>query len=513
MKGSVIILCFLLVWSVQAAAAASKAAPTLKGRKQQSEEKKGKKVTKKGKTWIAFCGADNRLTTTMYSYAGMSKKASYFNRIASFQVCSLLHPTCNTSETTAAELVSPSGDGKTLVYSDSPRRTVGFIDIEIPNQPIGLGVVPLSGEPTSVTTCKDYAFVVVNESPDFVNVTGSWHVINITSQEVLRTGPLPGQPDSAAWSANCQTVVVAIENERNEDILNGTIPQLPAGSIVFVDTSSADVQMWSVSEVNITGLPGVLASEDPEPEFVSINADGIAVVTLQENNAMVLIDTKTGAILNSFSAGSVSLQAIDVAEEGVINQTASLESVPREPDGVAWLNTKYFATADEGDFLGGSRGFTIFDTVGNVVYTSGSTMDHMAARVGHYPEGRSGNKGNEPENIAFGIYGDDHLMFVNSERSSLVFVYDVANPASPVLLQVLPAGTGPEGGYAMPKRDLFLVASEVDDRGDKIRAVVNIYARGKHTVYTRHVSPAKPTFCYNRRRRTRLPHLIVRQPA
>jgi len=42
---------------------------------------------------------------------------------------------------------------------------------------------------------------------------------------------------------------------------------------------------------------------------------------------------------------------------------------------------------------------------------------------------------------------------------------------------VLPAGNGPEGGVAIPQRNLAVVASEKDDRGDKIRAVINIYHR------------------------------------
>jgi hypothetical protein len=102
-------------------------------------------------------------------------------------------------------------------------------------------------------------------------------------------------------------------------------------------------------------------------------------------------------------------------------------------------------TADEGDWNGGTRGFTIWTQAGDVVYTSGIAMDQEAMRVGHYPEFRSSKSGNEPENVEFGEYGGedgdiDELLFVNSERSSLVFVYDVKNKSQPVLRQLLPAG-------------------------------------------------------------------------
>jgi hypothetical protein len=40
--------------------------------------------------------------------------------------------------------------------------------------------------------------------------------------------------------------------------------------------------------VDLTGLADV-APEDPEPEFVSINGEGEIVVTLQENNHIVVV--------------------------------------------------------------------------------------------------------------------------------------------------------------------------------------------------------------------------------
>ena len=66
---------------------------------------------------------------------------------------------------------------------------------------------------------------------------------------------------------------------------------------------------------------------------------------------------------------------------------AAVVQVPREPDGVTWMGTEYFATADEGDLHGGSRGFTIFSKNSDIVYSSASELDHLAARIGHYPEG------------------------------------------------------------------------------------------------------------------------------
>jgi len=45
----------------------------------------------------------------------------------------------------------------------------------------------------------------------------------------------------------------------------------------------------------------------------------------------------------------------------------------------------------------------------------------------------------------------------------------------PVFKQLLPTNVGPEGGKAIPSRNLYVVASEKDARDDKIRSTVTIY--------------------------------------
>jgi hypothetical protein len=404
-----------------------------------------------------------------------------FNRIASFLVCSQIDADCNDDTETASEIVAASDDGNTLIYTDSPLEVVGFVDITDPTDPFGIGTLELSGEPTSVAVAGDNALVAVNTSEDFVNTSGNLQVIDIGSQTVLRTLPLGGQPDSIAVSPDATFAVIAIENERDEDLGDGRPPQAPPGFVVIVDLSG-DVASWSTTEVSLLGEADKFP-EDPEPEYVDINEDNVAVVTLQENNHISLIDLVTAEVIGGFSAGEVDLDGVDLTEDDPalngnlsIIQNESEDGVPREPDGVTWIGTELLATADEGDLDGGSRGFTIFDTDGNIVFTSGNTNDRMTARLGHYPDERSGNKGNEPENADYGAYGDDELLIVASERSSVLFVYDVSDPSSPELTQVLPAGVGPEGVLALTSRNLLVAASEDDNRDDKIRSVLNIYA-------------------------------------
>jgi hypothetical protein len=52
--------------------------------------------------------------------------------------------------------------------------------------------------------------------------------------------------------------------------------------------------------------------------------------------------------------------------------------------------------ANEGDYKGGSRGFTIFNKQGKILFESGSSFEQQVVKVDHYPEKRFGKKGAEP---------------------------------------------------------------------------------------------------------------------
>jgi hypothetical protein len=397
-----------------------------------------------------------------------------FNRAATFAVLANLPAERDPAGETVAEIIAASEDGMTLIYTDSEQEALGFVDITAPRSPLAAGFVPLPGEPTSVAVSGGVALVAVNESTDYVNVAGDLIAVDIATQEVLAACALGGQPDSIA--AGEGFVAIAIENERDEDLNDGVIPQMPAGNLTLIDLEDGVPVCDTLRVVDMTGLADV-AGSDPEPEFVAINGNNV-VVTIQENNHLAVVDASTGEVTTHFSAGSVDLTMIDTQEEGIIRPVENVEGLVREPDAVKWLDEAHFVTANEGDYEGGSRGFTIFNIDGTVVFDSGNSLEHLAIRLGHYPEERSGNKGAEPEGIEIATFGDQTLLFVGLERAGLIAVYDATNPAAPQFLQALPAGIGPEGLVAIPSRNLFVVANEADLREDNgPGASVMIYAR------------------------------------
>jgi hypothetical protein len=392
-----------------------------------------------------------------------------FNRIASFMVAE------NTpdAEETSAEIISATADGMTLVYSDSPAEVIGFIDITDPANPTAAGVFAMpGGEPTAVAVHGMTVYAGENTSESFVEPSGVLHAIDATSRDVLASCDLGGQPDSVAVAPDGSFVAVAIENERDEDLGEGRVPQMPAGFVAIVPTTESGLDCGAMISADVTGLADV-APEDPEPEFVAVNGENEIVVTLQENNHMVVL-AADGTVLSHFSAGEVTMEMIDTEEEGalVFDQTLTW---PREPDSVAWIDDTHFAIANEGDMDGGTRGWTIFSQDGDVVYESGVSFEHAIIQIGHYPEERSGNKGVEPESVTFDVFNGTPYVFVGSERGSVVGVYNVTDPANPVLEQLLPSGIGPEGYVTIPERGLLISANETDDAGPRAHVMLFEY--------------------------------------
>lgn len=372
---------------------------------------------------------------------------------------------------TSAEILDLTSDGDLMIYTDAEGGVIGFVDTTDPADPQAAGTIPAE-DVTSAAIVRDrWLLVAVNTSDSFVDVSGQLRIYDLGSRAWIRTLELGGQPDAIAISPNGQRyAAIVIENERDEDLDDGIIPQLPGGNLQALDLAGQP-DRWSLRTVDLTGL-ALTAPDDPEAEYVDINGRDEAVVSLQENNHLAIVDLRTASVINDFSAGSVTLVNVDATEEelgpqenGVITQDETITK-RREPDSVAWVDDDTFATANEGDYEdaageeGGSRGFTLFNAVtGEAEWESNASFEHAITRIGHYPEGRSANKGVEPEGLEVGHWRGRTLLFVASERANVVGVYDVTD-GTPELLQMLPTGIGPEGLKFTKDGTLVVTAEE-----------------------------------------------------
>lgn len=402
------------------------------------------------------------LTSALALTAALPAQAEMvFNRVASFATPDNMAEGEDRARASSAEIITVTEDGNTLIYSDSPLGVIGLVDITDPKAPKPLGNIEMGGEPTTTVVDGGMAIVGVNTSESFTNPSGKLVTVDIAAKKVVAECDLGGQPDSVAKSPDGSFIAVAIENERDEEVNGGDLPQMPAGFVVRLPVKDGAVDCAGMQKIDVTGLVDV-AGDDPEPEFLSFNDAGEIVVSLQENNAFVVIGAD-GKVAGQFSAGTVDLAGVDTKKNGRLDFTGALEGVAREPDGVKWIDNDHFVAANEGDWKGGSRSFTIWKKDGTVVYESGAALELAIAAIGHYPEHRN-KKGAELESVEVARFGDKTYLFVASERASIIGVYDLTDLANPVLKQLLPSGISPEGMVAIPQRNLLASANEVDLR-------------------------------------------------
>ncbi len=404
-------------------------------------------------------------------------------KVADAQVRSFVPVTRYVIDGSVAEIVSASPDGTLLAYTNADDQIIGMIDISDSENPVEVGTVDVSdlGEPTSVviTPNGQYVIAAVLDTDEISDQDpGSVVFIDVASRERVAEVQLLGiGPDSVAITPDGKKVVVAIEDEEDGESLPGDRPG--SINIVSIDYNSPADSTVSTIALDLTDVEGVNYPTDPQPEFVAISPDGdLAAITLQENNAIALIDINTESIVGLFSAGTSVSERADLTEDGDIQLVQPFEG-RREPDTIAFTpDGEHFITLNEGDtdlerfengIWSGGRSWTIFDLEGNVVYDSGSSVEEIAVLHGQYPEGRSENRGVELEGGTAAAFGDRPFAFIASERGSFLLAYDISDIENPRFINFLPTGRAPEGILAIPDRNLLLTSNEDDGTIDIFR--------------------------------------------
>lgn len=177
-----------------------------------------------------------------------------FNRISSFATADNMATGADPARETSAEIMTATPDGNQLIYSDSPLGAIGLIDITDPKAPKPLGNIAMDGEPTTTVVLERTAFVGVNTSASFTEPSGVLRSVDLDSKQVVANCELGGQPDSVALSPRQDMIAVAIENERDEDLNDGALPQMPAGYVVRLPIKGGQVDCAGLERIALTGL-------------------------------------------------------------------------------------------------------------------------------------------------------------------------------------------------------------------------------------------------------------------
>jgi uncharacterized protein len=352
--------------------------------------------------------------------------------------------------------------------------SVDVLDLSDPLNPQLLRRVQIGtafGTPNSVAVHPqhDYFLVVIGTA----GATGLVAAYRLSDGAFLASASVGIEPDSIAIAPDGQHAVVA--NEAEGIPAQGGAPSQNGGpgSISIVDLTGFNgvgpgaFSVTTVALPSLAAVPGVstLRTDDLarlpidntpgtlEPETVAFSADSrFAYVTLQENNAVAKVEVRTGQL--TFFGLDQTTHASDLTVNGFYQPVETLTAF-REPDGIAVDQTgRFFVTADEGDTRNaagaagprGGRTVSVFDAeTGVLLGDTGSAIDDAADVAGVYPDSRSNRGSSEPEVVDLTHYRGRTLVAVTLERANAVALIDVSEPTSPVVLDVRPVGTGPEG--------------------------------------------------------------------
>ncbi|MCR8844546.1 YncE family protein [Paenibacillus sp. SC116] len=383
----------------------------------------------------------------------------------------------------AAEIISSTPDGNTLLVTEANLGSISVVSIkDLKNiqtvKQISLKSISAEAEVTSVVVTPNgkYALAAVRTGDNVNNANkGVIAVVDIAAGTIAKTYEVGIGPDAIALSKDGRTAVVAIEDEELDPVLDEidfSKVKRP-GSVAILSFPKADVLNGTVTDVaiDLTNVgPNVTYPNDPQPEYAAISPDGkTAAVTLQENNAIALIDLKDKKVSKVFGLGTTKHKA-DLKTDGVVSITEDLTARP-EPDGIVWsADGKYLYTANEGDLgsnefkdgvYSGGRNIMAWDRNGNVVYDSMDLIDRANAEAGVYPDDRSTKRGSEVENLTIGKFNGKQILAVCSERGNTILFFNVTNPLKPKYMGLVPSGgKAPEGIHKLNKRDLFVSADE-----------------------------------------------------
>lgn len=290
----------------------------------------------------------------------------------------------------------------------------------------------------------------------------------------------------------------------------------PAGSVSIIDVQTRAV----VATPGFTGVPvsgshaRLNTGMDFEPEYIAVTKDGRqAFVALQEANAMAVLDLKRQRFTEVIGLGVKDFSQPGNQIDPLNNNTVSFISPAVRglymPDGMAaykWRGRHFVVMANEGDYreddgdrsragiatfgatppldqlrisntdsspsnlyAAGARSFSIRDAAGNLVYDSGDILDQKAAELGIYDDGRSRDKGVEPEGVSLLEIAGHTYAFIGLERTlkGAVAVFDITEPAQSryVDMIVTDGDRAPEGLTAYQYRgDYYLaIANEVSN--------------------------------------------------
>ena len=413
------------------------------------------------------------------------------------------------SEPEGTEILSYQPKTRTLAVSNSEAGKIDLVSLARPDFPMNVRALDLElpdGHAINSVAFHPDQDVLAVAVAGPVDSTGEIRLLDLHGK-VLAQYPAGHGPDDVHFSPSGKWLAVA--NEAEEYWIEDGEWRSHPGSVTLIDLTEGLLE-GVVREVRFEALPqghGLTTldagrflerevdgeeveipfdSGDPahlEPEYTAFAPDEATVyASLQENNGVAAVDVASATVRNIIALGTTEHLA-DLDDDGRVSFTDTLRAF-REPDQVAVTpDGRYLVTADEGDTepkasktrngpAGGGRTLSVVDlAAGEVIGDTGNQLDEAAHAAGIYPDGRSDNKGSEPEGVvAFEAAGGTWAV-VALERADALALVDLGKPNDPQVRGVVSLrreGDGklaPEGVILFEQDDVHYVAAANEKAG------------------------------------------------
>ncbi|RZJ65438.1 MAG: T9SS type A sorting domain-containing protein [Flavobacterium sp.] len=270
----------------------------------------------------------------------------------------------------SAEIVTHDPVSQRLFVVNSTATKLAILDFSNAENIQEVAMIDMSqyGIGATSVSFKNGIVAATVEGADFGNGKVVLMDVNGNNVKVVEAGVLP---DMVTFSPDGTKVLTANEGQPNSDY---TID--PEGSVSVIDVSAglANVTQANVTTINFNAFdsqeaqlrsagvrifgPNASVSQDFEPEYITISADGqTAWVTLQENNAIAKIDLTTNTVTQIMPLGtkdhSIEGNGIDTSDQlpavFVANWPIKGMFMPDAMANYTIGGVPYLVTANEGD--------------------------------------------------------------------------------------------------------------------------------------------------------------------
>ena len=281
----------------------------------------------------------------------------------------------------AAEISAFDPATKRIFFVNADSGSVTMLNAADPANPLLLGEIDIQAKfgsasidasPNSVAIANGLVAVAVSRvetTPDGKDMPLRGVVAFYRSNGCFIGDTLVGYgPDNLVFSHDGSKLVVANEGEPNSDYSVD-----PEGSVSLIDVKRHPRFGWQfrhreagfrkfckdhlvAAGVRVFG-PGASAAQDLEPEYCALSKDGrTAYVTLQENNAIAVVDLGSAKVRSIEALGRINHAVESALDASDRDSAVNIENWPVYglflPDSIASYQVKgttYLVTANEGD--------------------------------------------------------------------------------------------------------------------------------------------------------------------